>query len=272
VEPRAQRTPRDSDRTSVGIAARSTAAAAARLGASAFICLIAGCIIVPIPTDRHTPKSAHTRGEIEKRSLEFLHAGSTTREEVLWEFGEPDALSEDERYFVYRWLTVAGYLVMVGYSAGDVAGMGAKRHDMVLEFDERGVLVRYGEMETLVTEPIGDDVPVDLTLPATLPVLYRASTWKEWGAATLRLEEARVTLAPSNAPNLVVDLQRATIFHFEHRGDDEEFWNSGWLHYRLYYESAEGEIRVARLQVNVLDLPRLAKYLQDQCPGVSITD
>jgi hypothetical protein len=103
-------------------------------------------------------------------------------------------------------------------------------------------------------------------------VLYRASIWKEWRPATLRLENARVTLAPSNAHNLVVDHQRATIFHFEHRGDDEEFWSAGWLHYRLYYKSAEGEIRVARLQVNVLDLPRLAKYFQDHCPGVSITD
>jgi len=272
VESSARRKRRESGRTSVGSAARSAAAAAARLGASALICLGAGCIIVPVPTDRHTPKSGHTRGEIEERSLELLQTGSTMREDVLWEFGEPDALTEDERYFLYRWLTVAGYLVMVGYSEDDVAGMGAKRHDMVLEFDERGVLVRHGEMETLVTEPIGDDVPVDLTLPAALPVLYRASIWKEWETAKLRLEDARVTLAPSNASNLVIDLERATIFHLEHRGDDEEFWNAGWLHYRLHYESAEDKIRVARLQVNVLDLPRLAKYLQDQCPGVSITD
>jgi len=236
------------------------------------VCLIAGCIVVPVPTERHTPKSAHTRGEIEKRSLEFLQAGSTTREEVLWEFGEPDALSEDERYFLYRWLTVAGYVYMGTYSGDAVAHMGTKRHDMVLEFDERGVLVRYGEIEALVTEPIGDDVPVDQTLPAALPVLYRASGWKNWQPATLRLEETRVTLVPSDARKETVDLQPVTIVHFEHKGDDEELWNEGWLHYVLYYESAEGDVRFARLQVNVLDLPRLAKYLQDHCPGVSITE
>ena len=235
------------------------------------MCVITGCILVPIPTDRHTPKSAHTRGEIEKRSLEFLQAGSTTREEVLWEFGEPDALSEDERYFLYRWLTVAGYLVGGGGSDVGAAGMGTKRHDMVLEFDERGVLVRYGEMETLATEPIGD-APVNLSLPAALEVLYRASTWKDWESATLRLEEMHVTLAPRSAPTPAVEVQSATIIRFEHRKDDENLWNSGWLHYRLYYESAEDEVRVVRLQVNVLDLPRLAKYLQDHCLGVRITD
>lgn len=201
-----------------------------------------------------------------------MAAGSTTREEVLWEFGEPDALSEDERYFLYRWLTVDGYVMMAGYSDVGAARIGTKRHDMVLEFDERGILVRYGEMEMLVTEPIGDDVPVDRTLPAELPILYRKSTWKDWGPATLRLEETRVTLAPSNTGDPAVDVRPEAIVRLEHKGDDEELWNAGWLHYRLYYESTDGEMRPARLQVNVLDLPRLAKYLQDHCPGVSITD
>jgi len=247
-------------------------AATARLGVWALACLVAGCIAVPIPTTRHTPKSAHTRGEIEKQSFEFLRAGATTREEMLWEFGEPDAISEDERYFLYRWLTVGGYVIGAGYSSPDAEPIGTKRHDMVFEFDGRGVLVRYGEMETLVTEPIGDEDLVALALPAELRVLYRASSWKDWEPATLRLEETRVALQPSAARDLAVDIRPETIVHFEHRSDDEKFWYAGWLPYQLHYESAEGRVRAARLQINVLDLPRLAKYLQDHCAGISITE
>ena len=130
---------------------------------------------------------------------------------MLWEFGEPDALTEDERYFLYRWVTVDGYVVAIGYYVADAEGMGTKRRDMVLEFDERGVLVNLGEMESIVTEPIGDDVPIDRTLPSVLPVLQRSSGLKEWEPGTLYLEETRVALRPEGKAEPTVDIQSAAI-------------------------------------------------------------
>jgi len=234
-------------------------------------CWTGACaFIFPVPTARHTPKNAGTRAELENRSLESLRIGSTTREEVLWKFGEPDAYSADERYLLYRWLSVAGYAYYVdAYAEDDVIRMGVQRHDMLLEFDERNLLVRYGDIETLVTEPIGDDTPVNTTLPQELSVLHRRPASKHWTQAILLLQENLVTLRDEIGPR---DIRPAAIVRLAHKPDDHGLWFAGWLTYHLRYENEPDGIDTIRLQVNVLDVPRLAKYLQTRSPDVRITD
>lgn len=227
--------------------------------------LSASCfpLILPVPTGRHTPQDAFTRDEIEEPLLEFLQHGPLAREEVLWRFGEPDVVSADERYFLYRWLSVSGYLV----AGPDEEGyMGVERHDMVLEFDEQGVLVRFDEIEELVTKPFAEDAPVDAVPPLEFPVLHRKSALGKWGSAILRLDETRVTLRKDG----VLDFEPTAITALEHGHDHARLWYDGWLTYRLHYERDQKERVILRLQVNVLDVPRLAKYVQTYSPTAVI--
>lgn len=246
-----------------------------RRGVTALVALTlaAGCIL-PIPTKRHTPKHSSTRGEIGQQVLAVLQPGATTREGVLWEFGEPDAVSADERFFLYRWITVGGYLAWAvggGYSAvGAVNEMGVRRHDMVLQFDEQGVLARFGELESLVTEPLGDDLPLDVTLPMRLEVLYQGSVWKQWAPATLILDPASIRLVPGADPSTVLEQDPLRVVELEHVPDDGELWYDGWIGYHLH-AGETGQRETLRLQIQILDLPRLAKYVQDRCPGARIT-
>lgn len=226
--------------------------------------------MLPVPTARHTPKSAGTRAEIEKRSLNLLQPGSTTREEMLWEFGEPDLVSEDERWFLYRWLSVGGYVAVAVYGGeGDIARMGTRRSDMAFEFDDRGVLVRFGNIETLITQPIGDNTAIDATLPMNLSVLHRSSTSDTWYSATLRLDEDGITLQSSAESR---EIPTVAITHLEHRADHHSFWHGGSIAYRMHYRDDDGSPAIIRLQLDALDVLRLAKYLQSRNPAARITD
>ena len=91
------------------------------------------------------------RGKIEKKTLEFMQVGSTSREEVLLNLGEPDEVSKDERYFFYRLILLDGLF--------------PERFDFGIQFDDKGVVKRYGE--------IWDWEPLDLSTSIEIPIKHR---------------------------------------------------------------------------------------------------
>src|SRR5262249_1344933 len=71
-----------------------------------------------------------------------IHPGATTREEVLLKFGEPDAVSRDERMFAYREQKVLAFvLVFAGTPTG--GAIPADQYFMV-QFDNAGVVQERG--------------------------------------------------------------------------------------------------------------------------------
>ena len=72
--------------------------------------LTSGCLIIPTP---HFD-SGRTRSRFDKRSLGQIEPGVTSREQVLVQFGEPDAVSSDRRKIAYRSEKVVAYWFAAG--------------------------------------------------------------------------------------------------------------------------------------------------------------
>jgi hypothetical protein len=231
-----------------------------------------GCLILPIPTAKHTPSDARTRGEIEKRALRPLRAGATSLEDVLLRFGEPDAVGLDGRWLLYRWLTVNGYLLLAAGNSGDAVRMGSDRHDLLFEFDASGLLVRFGELETLVAQGLGDDLTVDSSSPLEVEVLYGPGLKRDRGARLL-LTPRTLTIESDSAKIPILTLPADRIRRLDHDADDDEpVWYAGWLAYHLDYVDEKGVKHDLHLQIDALSLPRLARYLREYCAEIKITD
>jgi hypothetical protein len=103
------------------------------------------CMFIPMP--EHGLTSGH--GEITEADTGFLEVGKTTREEILLRFGEPSCSLNDGSIFVYDWSVVKAYwFVAVGYyfSGHWADGFMDKEYQVVLEFDEQGLLKRHERM------------------------------------------------------------------------------------------------------------------------------
>ena len=105
----------------------------------ALFLLCAGCVSV---TPEHVV-GAFSRQPIEKDSLEFLEIGSTTREEVLLRLGDPDYAQENERVFVYQWVTKSekeiGWLDYREASKYETH----RRYQVIIGFDHVGIVTTY---------------------------------------------------------------------------------------------------------------------------------
>ena len=104
---------------------------------------LSGCCMV-IPTPEHGLSSGH--GKITEADIGFLEVGKTTREEILLRFGDPSCSLQNESIFVYDWSVVKAYwFVAVGtpFSAYGADGFMDKEYQVVLEFDEQGLLKRH---------------------------------------------------------------------------------------------------------------------------------
>ena len=123
---------------------------------SVILLSLAGCMIIPIPTQEHNYcydlwadncESFRTRGEITKENVEFIRVGSTAKEEVLLKLGAPNVVKGNETIFEYHWLMVSGY---TQWAVGLWPGLGAaggiarfSRHVLTVEFDENNVVSRH---------------------------------------------------------------------------------------------------------------------------------
>jgi hypothetical protein len=106
------------------------------LGFAFFLC--SGCII--IPTAEHG-RDFPTRVRIEKKTLDLIVPGKTTRKEVLIQLGEPDVVMKKEQIFAYYWTLTAGYFIVGAGYGGGAAPIG-RTHIVLVEFDDRGIVKR----------------------------------------------------------------------------------------------------------------------------------
>jgi outer membrane protein assembly factor BamE (lipoprotein component of BamABCDE complex) len=104
------------------------------------VSLGAGCLVVPIPTNR---VGEYSRKDIKPEVIESLAPGRATREEVLLQLGEPDEFHADGSEYRYHWERVKwDILWFVG--AGNTGAGGDipinKNHNLVINFDPAGVV------------------------------------------------------------------------------------------------------------------------------------
>lgn len=99
--------------------------------------LLAGCLVVPVPSY----DAAGSRGNIAKESADRFIPGVTTREEVLLELGEPDHATRDNRRIGYEWTRVKGWWFVGGGYSG-AAGEVLRSYLLAIEFDADGRFVR----------------------------------------------------------------------------------------------------------------------------------
>jgi hypothetical protein len=115
------------------------------------IVLVSGCIVIPTPE----VDSGSARANLNKESPAQLQPGVTTIEDVLLTFGEPDAVSPDERTLVYRSeKDVALWIIAGGYSAA--GGTFTKDRYLLVELDQKGV-VQNREFSTQWFSPLSPD-------------------------------------------------------------------------------------------------------------------
>jgi outer membrane protein assembly factor BamE (lipoprotein component of BamABCDE complex) len=111
--------------------------------------LLAGCIIIPVPTPEHS--TASSRAFIEAEEIARIQPGKTTREEILLRYGAPDAALKNQQLFVYSWDRIAAYL-LVAWGAPEYGGGGetvpvGREHTLFIEFDEDNIVRRVALKE-----------------------------------------------------------------------------------------------------------------------------
>lgn len=104
--------------------------------AIAVAALCAGCIVIPV--DYHVSES---RKNVNEEARADLQPGTTTIEDVLFKFGEPDEVSPDGKRLTYRWEKVKAIWIAGGTYAA-ASGTIDRRYDLILHFDDRSLLIR----------------------------------------------------------------------------------------------------------------------------------
>ena len=103
--------------------------------------LMSGCLVVPIPANRPDPA---VRTNVTPETVNHLGTGGVSRTGVLLQLGEPDEVSLEERQFRYHTERIKWdvyWALTGGYSATDGIIEVKKLYDLVLRFDDRGILV-----------------------------------------------------------------------------------------------------------------------------------
>jgi hypothetical protein len=114
---------------------------------------LSGCIPVPIPPLGYPGES---RTNLPDRVPDFIVKGKTTREQVLFALGAPDAYAADGGWMAYRSSRHAGGVAFVvggGYSAGVVGPVsGYENRLLVVRFDANSVVIDVAlEQRTCLT-------------------------------------------------------------------------------------------------------------------------
>jgi len=99
-----------------------------------FVPLLAGCPI-PVPGGYE----AGSRENVPAESMDWIAAGTTTREEVLMRLGEADAAAPDGSWLAYGSAYSEGGVVFVIFASGSAAGAGGEHMEyrrLIVRFDQ----------------------------------------------------------------------------------------------------------------------------------------
>ena len=106
----------------------------------------AGClppIGLPIPMPEHSG-SRTSRSPIKEERLEFIEVGSTKKEEILLNLGDPNIVSEEQKVFEYMWMTKTGYWLWLGPSDYNLdTAWFSHWYTLRIDFDEDGIVTSY---------------------------------------------------------------------------------------------------------------------------------
>jgi len=249
-------------------------------------CLCLGCVVIPVPTKEHTPTGFNTRGEIDAAAVAFIQVGSTSKEEVLLKLGEPDGVWKDERYFLYRWTSVrGGYLIWIaadpnaGNSGIGGATLERERYDLLIEFDNRGVVRRIGDIARWAARIEGqNDSPLDLSAPIRISVTHQHGLGSDkiasliLGKEFFGLAEYKSSHNFRIAPEKIIGISTEKISLLDAASGDAQ-WSKGELSHEIQFseETAAGN----RIRVTVhhfLSSIILLEYLRQNCPNLTVAN
>jgi hypothetical protein len=113
---------------------------------------LAACLYVPTPEHGTTAGAYHpARSLVSDESIAALTPGKTRREDVLLQLGDPverrdrhSSTPWGDRYFIYRWQRIQGYLLVYGAGAAAVSN----EYALAVEFGPDDRIVRVGRFES----------------------------------------------------------------------------------------------------------------------------
>jgi hypothetical protein len=170
----------------------------AGIGIALLCASCSGCIVpMRVPT-----KTISVSGETGKKlDLEFLKIGTTTREDVGQKLGWVDTGIKDDKLFVGRWAQSSWGVAWAaggGYSAAGGWNRAWTTHNLVLAFDEKGVveqmsLVPDKDIMHTLSERIAEDPgrSLDLSVPIESPIEYIHSGKHFLGTLVLSKDDLR---------------------------------------------------------------------------------
>jgi outer membrane protein assembly factor BamE (lipoprotein component of BamABCDE complex) len=82
------------------------------------------------------PTTTTRRGPVDDEALSFLRVGTTTKEDILLEFGNPTNCYDNEKTFRYCWTIAYGMCIFLPIPI-------SKSYCFLVEFDEQGILKKY---------------------------------------------------------------------------------------------------------------------------------
>jgi hypothetical protein len=113
--------------------------------------LLPGCI--PVPT------IPHGLGVVpDKETFESLQSGQATRADVLLLLGEPKERLSDDRFLMYEWDVVYGWVIVGGPYQAIPVPVGAP-HYFCLEFGSDSTLVRREQLTGSVYGKLNETIP-----------------------------------------------------------------------------------------------------------------
>jgi hypothetical protein len=128
-----------------------------------------GCIAY-VPTEQHTEPGAPRMVSV--TDIGALVAGQTTRTDVLLRFGAPARSTADDRFFIYHWTEVSGYLVIAGGGPGGGTAVGipfSQDHDLCIEFTNSGRMRTVANIESGVGKDSAKSVEQWLASASRVP-------------------------------------------------------------------------------------------------------
>jgi len=116
----------------------------------AFCVLMTGCLVMPLPGSKQIEGAAGAP-EKKKVDLTFLKTGQTGRDEVLQKLGWANAGIKNDRLFLARWISSHEWGWFIAGNTGSAGGGGRfseKMHNLLVQFDEKGVVQQVRQVPT----------------------------------------------------------------------------------------------------------------------------